>query len=202
MRQNFTLLLVLFSLYGFAQLYVQEGTTLSLGSPQAVLSSQESSNQINAPFLGEGALILNSASKQRLTSSQDVLELPTLHIENADLVQLQTAFNIQNQLHVAHGQLTLLHPITLPNPTSLVLGQSAGILTTPQGPLVYNTQFETSNPLAFLNIQPFLQFIEPKTPPTTNSVVLDFIQRSNFVTFIHTNYNWNFKPYTPPPKAV
>lgn len=112
MRQNFTLFLVLFSLYGFAQLYVQEGTTLSLESPQAVLSSQESSNQINAPSLGEGALILNSASKQRLTSSQDVLELPTLHIENADLVQLQTAFNIQNQLHVAHGHCFTLFAIT------------------------------------------------------------------------------------------
>lgn len=72
MRQNFTLLLFLCSLYGFTQFSVQEGTTLSLGSPEVVLSSQESLNKIDASLVGEGILLLNSAFAQQLTSIQAV----------------------------------------------------------------------------------------------------------------------------------
>lgn len=201
MRQNLTLLVFFCSLYGFAQLYVQEGTTLSLGSSEAILSSQETLNKIDGPIIGEGTLLLNSSSAQQLTSSQVVLELPTLHIENAHDLHIDIALNIHNQLQVDSGQLTLSKDIQLPDPTALVLGEDASISKT-QGQLVYHTQFSNTQPLVFLHTQPLLKFIEPKTPPTPNSVVLDFIQRSNFGPLTHTNYNWNFKPYTPPPKAV
>lgn len=80
MRQNLTLLVFLSSLYGFAQFYVQKGTTLSFGSSEALLSSQETYNQIDASLLGEGTLLLNSTSEQQLTSSQAVLDIDNLII--------------------------------------------------------------------------------------------------------------------------
>ena len=200
MRQNLTLLLFLCSLYGFAQLYVQEGTTLSLGSPQTVLSSQETLNKIDAPLRGKGTLFFNSTSAQQLTSSQVVLELPTLHIENADLIYIETVLNIYSQLEIDHGQLTLFYEVKLPDPLALVLGEDASIFPTTQGLLVYNTQFETSNPLVFLQAQTLLVSIETNTTQTPNFVVLDFMQTSNFGSIAHNGYKVYFKYSTPPPK--
>ena len=61
MRQILTLLVSLCSLYGTAQFYVTENTTLSLESPQSVFSSQEHINQIDASVFGDGTLYFNSA---------------------------------------------------------------------------------------------------------------------------------------------
>ena len=70
-----------------AQLFVKKGTPLSLTTPETLLSSHESINQIEASIHGNGTLYLNSTSLQQLVSSQTNLELPSLFIQNAHLVQ-------------------------------------------------------------------------------------------------------------------
>jgi hypothetical protein len=202
MRQNLTLLVFLSSLYGFAQFYVQKGTTLSFGSSEALLSSQETYNQIDASLLGEGTLLLNSTSEQQLTSSQAVLELPTLHIKNADLVQIHTALILKDQLVLDRGFLQLSHTLTLTDSRALVLGETAGILTTPAGQLVYQTQFSNTHPLVFLQAQTLLVCLEPNSPQTPDPKELDFIQRSYFGTLPQKGYEAYFQQSTPPPKAV
>ena len=137
MRQNLTLLVFLYSLYGFAQFYVQEGTTLSFGGSEVLVSSQETHNQINTSIVGEGALLLNSVSVQQLTSTKAVLKLPTLHIKNADLVQIKTALILKDRLLIDRGFLQLSHTLTLTDSRALVLGKTAKILTTPCAPLKY-----------------------------------------------------------------
>ena len=120
MRQILTLLVLLYSFYGFAQLYVSEGTTFSLETPQSVLSSQEALNQIDASILGEGTLYLNSTLAQELASTQELLDLPSFQLQNASLVFFKTALNIQNQLHIETGILTLSEDLTHTPPPELL----------------------------------------------------------------------------------
>ena len=102
MRLKLTLLLCLSSLIGSAQFFVKEGTTLSFTTPETILSSQESLNQIEATIQGKGTLYLNSSSQQQLASTQTDLELPSLFIQNAHLVQIQTALQLQH-LEIENG---------------------------------------------------------------------------------------------------
>ena len=201
MPQNLTLLLCLCSLYGSAQLFVQNGTTLSLEKPQAILSSQEAFNQIDAPIVGHGTILLNSNNTQQLSSAQ-ILELPTLHIQNAYLVQIQTTLNLQNQMFVDHGELILSHDLILRNPTALVLGTDASISLNSNGQIVYKTQLEESHPLA---LQPTLliKYTRPKTPqerPQTAFIVTP--TTSNFGSIYNADYVVYCTHLTPPPKVV
>ena len=202
MRQNLTLLLCLCSLYGSAQLFVQKGTTLSLKNPQAILSSQESINQIDAPIVGEGVLILNSSSAQQLTSTQAVLELPTLHIQNADLVQIQTTLNLQNQLGIDRGELILSHTLVLNDPKALVLGTDASISLSSNGQIVYKTQLKESHPLV-LHPTLLIKYTGPKTSQERLQTALILTPTtSNFGTLANNGYTVYSKHSTPPPKAV
>ncbi|MDA9056624.1 hypothetical protein N9K49_02100 [Flavobacteriaceae bacterium] len=202
MRLNLTLLVFFCSLYGFAQLYVQKGTTLSLESPQTILSSQEIRNQIDAPIVGQGTLYLNRASKQQLSSTQTVLELPTLHVQNADVLQIETALNIHNQFVILHGLLSLSHDVVLTDPTALVLAVDAHIHTTTNGQLIYTTQFEQSQPMAVMFSVNFLKYTDSK--PFQMGLQTAFISTPtpNFGSIVHNGYKVYFKHSTPPPKAV
>ena len=85
MRLKLALLFCLSSLIASAQFIVKKGTILSLTTPETLLSSQESLNQIEASIYGKGTLYLNSTSQQQLASTQTNLELPSFLIHNAHL---------------------------------------------------------------------------------------------------------------------
>ena len=202
MRQNLTLLMFFCSFYGSAQLYVQEGATLTLGSSETFLSSQETLNKIDAPIIGEGTLFFNSTSTQQLISSQDVLELPTLHIQNADLVQIETLLNLQGQLQIVRGELILSHNLVLNSSTALVLGTDASICLSSNGQIVYKTQLEEFDPLA-LQQTLLIKYTGSKTfqeRPETALIVTP--TTSNFGSLANSGYVVYFKHSTPPPKAV
>ena len=203
MRQNLTLLVFLSSLYGFAQFYVQKGTTLSFGSSEALLSSQETYNQIDASLLGEGTLLLKQYFRTAAHKFPSGFGTPQrCNIKNADLVQIHTALILKDQLVLDRGFLQLSHTLTLTDSRALVLGETAGILTTPAGQLVYQTQFSNTHPLVFLQAQTLLVCLEPNSPQTPDPKELDFIQRSYFGTLPQKGYEAYFQQSTPPPKAV
>ena len=136
MHQNLTLLLFLCNFCGSAQLYVQEGTIFSLDTSETILSSQESTNQINAPINREGTLFLNSESNQQLLSTKKYLELPNLRIENSDYLYIGTALDIKNQLILESGQLKF-YDVALANPMALVLTENANVCLSVIGQLSY-----------------------------------------------------------------
>ena len=200
-RQNLTFLLYFFSLYSFSQLYVQEGTTLSLGSPQAILSSQESINQIDSHILGEGTLYLNRTQDQKFRSTHTLLELPNLHIENAHFVQIETALHIHNQMFVDQGELILSHDLVLRNPSALVLGVDASLSFSAKGQLVYTTQFQESHPLAIQSI-PLLKYTGPNTSQERpQAALITTATTSNFGSLANLGYTVYFTHSTPPPKV-
>ena len=125
MRQNLTLLLLLCSLNGFAQLYAVEGSTLRLETPETILSSQEPLNQIDAHITGKGTLYLNGTSNQIINNTQLVSALPNLQLANADLTQIVTELSIQHQLTIEKGVLALTHKLVLNTEDALVLGANA-----------------------------------------------------------------------------
>jgi hypothetical protein len=202
MRQNLTFLLFLYSLYGAAQLYVQQGTTLHLGSSDAILSSMEHVNQIDAPIEGTGTLVLNSLSEQQLTSTKAVLELPRLQLKNAQTVNLQTALFIKDQLILDRGVLHLTHTLILTDPTALVVGDSAGIHTsTDHFVQFHNTQL--NNPIHLLAGTPSqLLCVEPVPVEPLSFVMLENTERSQFGTRSQTDYDSHFQSIKPPPKLV
>ena len=179
MRQNLTLLLLMCSLLGFSQLYISEGILFSMGKETTILTTQEPLNIINANIIGQGRLYLNSSSGQSLTSTQAILELPTLHILNANLVHIKMALNIQNQMVIDQGTLTLSHDLVLYNGTSLVLGTDAKIHTTANGHIVYKTQVQKSHPLAGLFTMPLLKYIEPERSQIPSEISFVFKRSSN-----------------------
>ena len=218
MHQNLTTLFLFCSLYGATQLYIAEGTVISLGvsdtqadtlSPQAklseepktthraLLSSQEFVNQINAPITGGGILYLNGMSTQTLSSTQPVLELPTLHLKNSDLVQIETILNIKNQMGIERGTLTLSHNLVLHSTTALVLGTDAKIHATANGQIVYKTQFQKSQPLAALLRMPLLKDTGLKTFQIYPKIYFVFKHSSN-LGIIAKDYF--IQPLKPPPE--
>lgn len=201
MRRNLTFLLFLCSLCGFAQLYVQEGTVLILSSSDALLSSQETHQQINTALTGKGTLLLNSTSVQQLSSTQAILELPTLHIKNANLVSIQTALILKDQLILDRGVLQLTHTLILTDFSALVLGKTAGIHTTPYAQLRYTTQLTDSLPLAGITATTKLLSVEPILSPLS-LVVVENTERSQFGMLPQMGYDAYFQRSTPPPKAV
>lgn len=202
MRPTAIIILFLCSLSGFAQFYVTDGTLFSLQTSETILSSQETLHQINASVLGNGAVILNSTSKQQLTSTQAILELPTLHIKNADLVQLQTDLHIQNQLHIDRGLLTLSNLLKLPDPSALRLGAQAFLYLMPQGQLLYDTQLVNAAPFAYALAQNVLVSLLPISPQTPDSRELNVVQCSCFVRYAPKDYEAYFYIFKPPPKDV
>ena len=160
MRLKLTLLFCLSSLIVSAQFFVKKGTTLSFTTPETILSSQEPLNQIEASVHGKGTLYLNSTSQQQLATTQTNLELPSLFIQNAHLVQEQTALKIQ-YLQIKNGQLQLNHPILLPHPEALKLGDTAAVANSkPQ--LLYSSQLKPSHPLVLHNSHTLLKFSSPQ----------------------------------------
>ena len=158
MRQNLTLLFGLYSLCGAAQLYVQQGTTLHLGSSDAILSSQEQFHQIHAPIKGTGTLLLNSLGPQLLDSNQEVWEIPNLILQNAALVHINTPLRVLQHFTIQLGELHLEQPLFFPNPQALRLLGNSSIQNIEF--LVYDLQIERS--------QPFLVWNHYTTP--TNSI--------------------------------
>ena len=202
MRQNLTFLLFLYSLYGAAQLYVQQGTTLHLGSSDAILSSMEHVNQIDAPIEGTGTLILNSLSEQQLTSTKAVLELPKLQLKNAQTVNLQTALFIKDQLILDRGVLQLTQTLILTDPTALVVGNSAGIHTNTDHFLQFHST-QMSIPVHLLAGTPSqLLCVEPLPVELHFFEALENTERSQFGTRFQTGYNSHFQSIKPPPKLV
>ena len=200
MRHNINLLVFLCSLYGFSQLYVSEGTLISLMTPETILTSQESLNQIEAPIIGKGVLYLNKFSTQRLISTQPFLTLPTLQIANAKFVALETALNMQHQLVIETGVLTLCHDVLLLNKAHLILGERVRIQT-PTGQLIYKTQFETSNPLAETPLVTQLKYTRPEWSQKQSSAVLTDTSQSNFGYLASTHYIVYVNNFTPPPEV-
>ena len=202
MRQNLTLLVFLYSLYGFAQFYVQEGTTLSFGGSEVLVSSQETHNQINTSIVGEGALLLNSVSVQQLTSTKAVLKLPTLHIKNADLVQIKTALILKDRLLIDRGFLQLSHTLTLTDSRALVLGKTAKILTTPCAPLKYQRLLTNGFPSEGIYAQTQLIYIKPIPTESLFLIIDNNTQRSHFGMLPQKAYEAYFELNPRPPKAV
>lgn len=200
MRPIAIIILFLCSLSGFAQFYVTEGTLFSLQTSEIILSSQETLHQINAPVLGNGAIILNSTSKQQLTSTQAILELPTLHLKNANLVLIDTPLALQHQLLIDTGQLTLFHDLRVSDPTAIVLGTDASILLTSTAQVVYTTQIETSNPLLVATTTTILKYTEPQRFQLRPKTAFIPTPTSNFGIPINTDYTVYCKHSTPPPE--
>ena len=200
MRSKLTLLLCLSSLIASAQFFVKQGTTLSFTTPETLVSSQESLNQIEASIHGNGTLYLNSTSQQQLASTQTNLELPSLFIQNAHLVQIQTALQLQ-YLEIENGQLQLNHTLLLPNPRALKLGDTAAVANNSKHQLLYTTQFKASQPLVLQPI-PLLKFTGPQTsqlrPKTT---LITITTASNFGSPANKGYTVYCKHATPPPKV-
>lgn len=202
MRPISIIILFLCSSSGFAQLYVQQGTTLSFEKSDALVSSQETLNQINTSISGKGTLLLNRSSAQLLTSTKAVLELPTLHIKTADLVQLQTDLHIQNQLHIDRGLLTLSNLLKLPDPSALRLGTQAFLYLTPQGQLLYDTQLANASSFSYALAQNLLVPLLPISPQTPDSRELNVVQCSCFGGYAPKGYEAYFHIIKPPPKDV
>ena len=183
-----------------AQFFVKQGTILSFTTPETILSSQESLNQIEASIHGKGTLYLNSSSQQQLTSTKTNLKLPSLFIQNAHLVQIQTSLEIQ-YLEIENGQLQLNHPILLPHPEALKLGDTASVANNSKSQLLYSAQLQSSHPLVLHNSHTLLKFSSPlefQLPPQTA-----FLYRtSNYKPIVNNGYSVHFKHATPPPKAV
>ena len=202
MRQNLTPLFVLYSLFGFAQLYVQQGTILHLGSSDAILTSMEHVNHINASIEGTGTLVLNSMSVQQLTSTKAVLELPKLQLKNAHTVNIQTALFIKDQLILDRGILQLTHTLILTDPTALVVGDSAGIHTNTD----YLVQFHSTQmnaPIHLFAGTPLqLLCVEPVPVELLSFVTLENTEPSQFGTRSQTDYDLHFQNITPPPQTV
>ena len=126
MRQNLTLFLFLYSLCGFAQLYVHQGIVLHLETPNSTLSIQEAEIHINSSIDGQGTLVFNSVGLQTLESTQEVLEIPNLILQNADRIRLHTPLRVAQHFTLQTGEHHLEQPLYLLNPQALrLLGNSS-----------------------------------------------------------------------------
>jgi len=129
---------------GFAQFYVQEGTEVSLENPHSILSIQ-GNVQINASIKGQGTLVLNGSFLQTLESTQNILVICNVMLENASLVHINTPLRVEHQFTICSGVLRLEHPLYLPNQAALVLLQNSAI--EPFGLLLYDLQIKHQQPL-------------------------------------------------------
>jgi hypothetical protein len=202
MRQNLTFLLMLCCLCSFAQFYVQQGTTLSFERSDALVSSQETLNQINTSISGKGTLLLNRSSDQLLTSTQAILKLPTLHLKNANLVLIDTPLALQHQLLIDTGQLTLFYNLRVSDPTAIVLGTEASMFLTSNAQVVYTTQVETSNSLVVATNLILLKYTRLKTVLEFSKTVPAVAIIFNFDTVVFNEYDVFFKQSVPPPQKT
>ena len=203
MRQNLTLLLCLCSLYGSAQLFMQNGTTLSLENPQTILSSQESINTINASVSGQGVLYFSGADIQHLKSAQTVLQIPNLRLKNADLVSIETPLKLKYDLIIESGTLVLSKDLYLQDAAALQLLNDGAVVPTPSGQLIYKSQItEHHSPLAVVVPSLAQPFVTPTIHTIEDSQWLS-LPLSKFESIAFCFYQ---TPYmnlsTPPPEAV
>ena len=199
MRLKLALLFCLSSLIASAQFIVKKGTILSLTTPETLLSSQESLNQIEASIHGKGTLYLNSTSQQQLASTQTDFELPSLFIQNAHLVQIQTALKIHQYLEIENGQLQLNNPILLPHPRALKLDVTASVANNSKPLLLYSSQLQPSNPLVHHNSNTLLKFSNLQEFQLRLQTALLY-RTSDYKTIVNNGYSVNFKHATPPPE--
>ena len=190
------------SVSSLAQFYLQKGTTLSLGDATTIVSSQETWNQINADIIGEGTLLLNAKTPQILSSTQEKLVLPNLQLENADWVAIHTELKIENTLKITKGILLLTQELVLKNQDALVLGETAGILSTNTGQLVYSNKLLEQIRPPILQVHQFLKY-------TCSQGIYE--DASNALTITQTSHRGSIATYigqvhckymTPPPEAV
>ena len=200
MRQNLTLLFVLYSLCGAAQLYVQQGTTLNLGSSDAILSSQEQFHQIHAPIKGTGTLLLNSLGPQLLDSNQEVWEIPNLILQNAALVHINTPLRFLQHFTIQLGELHLEQPLFFPNPQALRLLGNSSIQNIEF--LVYDLQIERSQPFLVWNHYPTLKYTTPTFMALENRCHFLIKNRSIFGALFSSNAIAHIQRITPPPQTV
>ena len=200
MRLKLTFLFCLSSFLASAQFFVTEGTLLSLKSPETLLSSQESLNQIEASIHGKGTLYLNSTSQQQLASSQTLLELPSLFIQKAHLIQIQTALKIQ-YLEIEDGVLQLNHPLLLPNPRALKLGATAAVANNSKPQLLYSSQLQPLHPLVLHNSHTLLKFSSSQEFQLPPPQIAFLYRTSNYKPIVNNGYSVYFKHATPPPKV-
>ena len=113
MRLNLHIFLLVYSLYGFAQLFVTESTIIGLETLQSEISSHESLYQIDALIFGAGTHYLNNTMVQELTITQEFLELPNIQLQNA-----HSQTTIHGQL-IYTTQFQELQPLTQ-QPTLLI----------------------------------------------------------------------------------
>ena len=197
MRQNFTFVLLLFcGFFGFAQLYVQQGATVGLGSSDAVITSQEQIHQIDTPIQGSGVLLLNGSHPQLLTSTQEVLEISNLALENAHLVRINTPLRVEQSLTVQSGVLNLEHPLYLSSPSALVLLENSAVKNAEF--VVYDLQIERSQPLLVWNNYP----LKYTTPILNKNSYQPLKKRSNFGVILSSCTTLYLPLRTPPPEPV
>jgi len=199
MRQNLTLFLFLCSLFGFAQLYVQEGETLSFGTSDALLSSQEHFHQIDAPILGKGTLVLNGLEPQSLESNQEVLEITNLTIQNADLIHINTPLRVAQHFTLQSGELHLEQPLYLPNPQALVLLGNSSLQNIEL--LVFDLQqIDHTQPHWVWTHSP-ISYFTTQTHKGFNCTEIPTTHQTNFGRFISTYKTLYFQNSSPPPEA-
>ena len=198
MCRNFTYLLFLSSLCGFAQLCVQQGTTVVFGSSNAVITSQEQVHQIDAPIQGLGVLLLNGSHPQWIASIQEVLEISNLALANAHLVRINTPLRVEQHLTIQSGELNLEYPLYLSSPSALVLLENSTVQNVEF--IAYDFQIERSQPILVWNDS------SPKHTTPTYKGLKDSYQllkkRSNSGV-IQSSYTTLYLPMgVPPPETA
>lgn len=199
-----TLLCILFLGLGssaFAQFYVQQGVVLNLEIPKTTLSVQEAQLHINAPIQGQGTLVLNSSELQTLSSTQSVLEVPSLSLEHAHLVNLNTALRIEQQLTLRSGVLYLTQPLYLTDQTALVLLNNSRIQS--EEFLNYDLQLIDHAQLQWVwTHSPISIYYTTQTHEELNFTELPQKNRPNFGTLTPSYKALYLQSSTPPPEAM
>jgi len=199
MRQNLTLFFFFYSLYGFAQFYVHQGVVLYLETPNSTLSIQEREIQINSPIDGQGTLVFNSFGLQTLESTQEVLEIPNLFLQNADWIRIHTPLRVAQHFTLQSGELHLEQPLYLPNPQALELLGNSSFQNIEF--LVYDLQIERSQPFLDWNHFPTLTYTIPTFKEFENRY--HFLnKRSIFGDLFSSNTIAHIQLITPPPEAT
>lgn len=189
-----------FSSSAFAQFFVQHDAVLILQTPESTLSVQEAHLQINAPLQGQGTLILNSSGLQTLESTQRILALPNLSFEHANLVQLNTAFRVEQQITLHSGELLLEHSLYLRDQTALVVLNNSRIQS--KEFLVYDHQITTNNqPLLVWSHNPISKYTS-QTHKELSFLEIPNTQQTNFGRVTSTYKSLHFQSKTPPPEAA
>ena len=200
MRQNLTLFLFLYSLCGFAQFYVHQDAVLHLKTPNSTLSIQEAEIHINSSIHGQGTLVFNRFGLQTLASTQEVLEIPNLILQNADWIRLHTPLRVAQHFTLQTGELHLEQPLYLPNPQALeLLGNSS--LQNIELLVLDHQQIDHTQSHWVWTHSPISTYFTTQTHQGLNCTEIPTTHQTNFGRFISTYKTLYFQNSTPPPEA-